>query len=394
MAALLTSEIDDSNKRDIMVEHIDDARRLGADVLPPNINEGEAEFTVKHGKIVFGLLAIKGLGRGAADDIVRVRNEGGPFKDFFDFCERIDQKAVPKAAIERLIKVGAFDCTGAKRSQLWDALAGALQAASQAQEDKKHGQLNLFDTPESANGDGEQKPNEGLRNIPEWIPLEKLKYEKESLDFYVSDHPLGQYEDTLKRFSSHAAANLRDCEPNQEAFIGGMLTVVRFMNTKKARNGNSRYARFKLEDFSGNVECVMWPDDYVKYKDLVVEDKICFVGGIVEKKTDEPILQVTRVITMEQGQLERTTGLVLLLDLTQNEDEDMRRLESIKTVLGRSRGNLPVFLHIRDGAGKWLRMKASDDLRVNPTTLNKADLETILGAGRAEFSRQGNGALR
>ncbi len=396
MAALLTSEIEDSNKRDIMVEHIDDARRLGADVLPPNIQEGEADFTVKNGKIVFGLLAIKGLGRGAAEEIVRARNDGGPFKDFFDFCERIDQKIVPKSGIERLIKVGAFDCTGAKRSQCWDALSGALSAASQAQEDKKHGQLNLFETMESTNGDGDAaaKPNEGLRNIPEWIPLEKLKFEKESLDFYISSHPLGQYEETLKRFSSHAAANLKSCDPNQEVFMGGMLTVVRLMNTKKARNGNSRYARFKLEDFSGAAECVMWPDDYVKYKDLIEEDKICFVTAVVERKTDEPILQVTRVVTKEQGQLERTTGLVLVMDLTDNTDADMRMLESIKSVLGRARGNLPVFLHIRDGMGKWLRMKAGDDCKVNPTTISKADLETILGPGRVEFSRQGNGAAR
>jgi DNA polymerase-3 subunit alpha len=395
MAALLTSEIEDSNKRDIMVEHIDDARRLGAEVLPPNIQHGEAEFTVKEGKIAFGLLAIKGLGRGAAEDIVRARNEGGPFKDFFDFCERIDQKAVPKSAIERLIKVGAFDCTGAKRSQLWDALPGALQAASQAQDDRKHGQMNLFDVLESTNGESNGTTvNEGLRNIPEWIPLEKLKFEKESLDFYISSHPLGQFEDMLKRFSSHAASNLRDCEPNQEVFMGGMLTVVRLMNTKKARNGNSRYARFKLEDFSGAAECVMWPDDFVKYKDLVEEDRICFVGAVVERKTDEPILQVTRILTMEQGQLERTTGLVLVLDLTDDDEADLRKFESIKNVLGRARGSLPVFLHIRDGAGKWLRMKVSDDFRVNPTTINKADLETILGAGRVEFSRQGNGTMR
>src|SRR5205807_3909924 len=177
------------------VEHIDDARRLGSEVLPPNIQDGEADFTVKNNKIVFGLLAIKGLGRGATEEIVRARTEGGPFKDFFDFCERIDQKIVPKSAIERLIKVGAFDCTGAKRSQLWDALPGALQAASQAQEDKKHGQLNLFDALESPGTavPGLEAANEGLRNIPEWIPLEKLKYEKESLDFYISSHPLGQY---------------------------------------------------------------------------------------------------------------------------------------------------------------------------------------------------------
>ena len=394
MAALLTSEIEDSNKRDIMVEHIDDARRLGADVLPPSIQEGEAEFTVKNGKIVFGLLAIKGLGRNAAEDIVRARNEQGPFKDFFDFCERIDHKIVPKSGIERLIKVGAFDCTGAKRSQLWDALGGALQAASQSQVDRKHGQLNLFDAVETANGDGAASPSDGLRNIAEWPPLEKLKYEKESLDFYISSHPLGQYEDTLRRFSNQAAATLKQAEPNQEVFIGGMLTLVRLMNTKKARNGNSRYARFKLEDFSGAAECVMWPDDYVKYKDLVEEDKICFVTAVVERKTDEPILQVTRVVTVEQGQLERTTGLVLLMDLTDDSDADLRRLESIKGILHRSRGNLPVFLHLRDGAGKKLLLKITEDLKINPTTISKADLETILGPGRVEFSRQGNGVGR
>jgi hypothetical protein len=394
MAALLTSEIDDSNKRDIMVEHIDDARRLGSEVLPPNIQDGEAEFTVKNNKIVFGLLAIKGLGRGAAEDIVRARNDGGPFKDFFDFCERIDQKLVPKAGIERLIKVGAFDCTGAKRSQLWDALPGALQAASQAQDDRKHGQLNLFEVMDAGNGDAVPSANDKLKNIPEWVPLEKLKYEKESLDFYISSHPLGQYEETLRRFSGAAANSLKSLDANSEVFIGGMLTVVRFMNTKKARNGSSRYARFKLEDFSGVAECVMWPDDYVKYKDLVEEDKIVFVQAVVERKTEEPILQVTSVMTMEEGQLKRTTGLVMLMDLTDSEDEDLRKMESIRNVLHRSRGNLPVFLHVRDGAGKWLRMKVSDDLRINPATISKADLETILGVGRVEFSRQGNGTGR
>src|SRR5262249_26087696 len=160
-----------------------------------------------------------------------------------------------------------------------------------------------------------------------------------------------------KRFSSHAAANLRMCEANQEVFMGGMLTLVRFMNTKKARNGNTRYARFKLEDFSGAAECVMWPDDYDKFKELHEEDKICMIQAMLERKSVEPTLQVTRILSVEQGQLERTTGLVLVMDLTDNDAEDTRRLESIRSVLLRARGNLPVFLHIRDGGGKWLRMK-------------------------------------
>src|SRR5262249_46671441 len=112
MAALLSSEVEDGNKRDIMVDHIGDARRLGVEVKQPNVNEGEADFTVAGGKILFGLTAIKGVGRGAAEEIVRARKEKGPFRDLFDFCDRVDLRTVPRAAMERLIKAGAMDCFG------------------------------------------------------------------------------------------------------------------------------------------------------------------------------------------------------------------------------------------------------------------------------------------
>src|SRR5439155_1305179 len=131
MAALLSSEIEDGNKRDIMVEHIDDARRLGYPVQPPDVNAGEADFTVAGGKILFGLTAIKGVGRGASEEVVRARREKGPFKDIFDFCERVDLKVVSRAAIEKLIKAGAFDAFGARRAQLWHVLPRALQAAGE-----------------------------------------------------------------------------------------------------------------------------------------------------------------------------------------------------------------------------------------------------------------------
>src|SRR5262249_37691518 len=134
--------------------------------------------------------------------------------------------------------------------------------------------LNLFETMGDADKSAADDKTEGLPNVPEWQASEKLKYEKEALDFYISSHPLAQYEEVLRRFAPYSAGNLKHCDPQQEIFLGGMLTQVRFFNTKKARNGNTRYARFKLEDTTGQVECVMWPDDYVRYKDLVVEDHI------------------------------------------------------------------------------------------------------------------------
>jgi DNA polymerase-3 subunit alpha len=383
MAALLSSEIDDSNKRDIMVQHIEDARKLGVEVLPPDVREGEADFTVKEGKILFGLLAIKGVGRGAVDEVVRARGEEGPFKDLFDFCERVDLKLVPQAAIEKLIKAGAFDRLGpAARAQLMEALPRAIQAASAVQEDRRHGQGSLFGPMEGAANAG--APTEGYRDLPEWPASEKLKYEKEALNFYVSSHPLAQHESDIARFATHTVSQLMELPPNQEVFMGGMLTQVRLLNTKKARNGNTRYVRCKLEDFTGAAECVMWPDDYLRYKDLIEEDKICFVAGIVERTREEPGLQLTRVVTLEQGKRERTTGLVLMMGLAHEPAE----LDAIGRVLRRAPGAVPVFVHVQDAAGKWLKLKLGDDYRVNPDKLIKTDLETILGPGRVQLSRQ------
>lgn len=387
MAALLSSEIEDSNKRDIMVQHIDDARRLGAEVQPPNVQTDHVEFTVRDGKILFGLTAIKGLGRSAAGDIVRARHEAGAFRDLFDFCERVDPKIVGKPAIEKLIKSGAFDCLGANRAQLWEALPRAINSAGEAQADRRHGQGSLFgDLEETASP--EAAAVAGLKDIPEWSATEKLKFEKEALDFYISSHPLAQHADDLARFSSHAVNQLGELTINQEVFIGGMLTQVRFMNTKKARNGNSRYVRCRLEDFTGSVECVMWPDDYLKYKEQIEEDRIVFVSGAIERSRDEPGLVLTKVMSVEEGKKQRTTGLVLLMNLGEH---GTAQVDAVANVLRRARGTLPVFLHVQDGAGRWIKLKSGDEFRVNQNILALADLETILGQGRVQYARHGNG---
>src|SRR5262249_8628735 len=139
--------------------------------------------------------------------------------------------------------------------------------------------------------------------------------EKEALDFYITSHPLAQYEEMLRRFSTHSVSQVASLGMNQEVIIGGMLTQVRYQNTKKARNGNTRYLRCRLEDFSGSLECVMWPDDFLRYKDEVHEDRICFVKGSVERTREEPGLVLTRLISIEQAQRELTKGLLLTLSL-------------------------------------------------------------------------------
>jgi DNA polymerase III subunit alpha len=381
MAALLTSEIEDNNKRDIMVEHLGDAKKAGINVLPPCVNRSDAVFTVSGNDVFFGLTAIKGVGRGAAEDIVRARNEGGTFRDVFDFCERIDPKIVPRAALEKLIKAGAMDCFG-RRSQIMHVLAGALQAGAESQADRRRGQKNLFGEGDGGNEAANGEIASTLPDIPEWPETEKLKYEKEVLDFYLSSHPLARFEKELQRFGTHKIGQLRELGNGQEVLVGGMLGSVRFMNTKSARNGNSRFVRCTIEDFSGQVECLMWPDDLTKHKDDFEDDRVCFVRGIFDRSRERPVLILNRVLTVEQAQREQTRGLWLLLSLVTNTAQD---IEAVGRILRRTPGSCPVHVMIRDADAKHAMLKLGSEFAVNPTAFSIGEIETLLGAGNVKF---------
>ena len=240
-------------------------------MLPPDVNRGEPDFTVRDGKIVFGLIAIKGLGRGAAEEIVRAREEKGPFRDLFDFCERIDTKTVHQGghrAAHQGRGVDAFAQPFAHRAQLLAALPGAIQAAEDMQKDRRRGQRSIFDLME-ADGDGERRraANETtpLPNVPRWSNTEQLKYEKEALDFYFSSHPLAEFDAALKRFASHTCAMVNDATSGTEVRFGGMISPMRFMNTKKGgplrplqgrglhRPGRVRHVAERLATVHGRV---------------------------------------------------------------------------------------------------------------------------------------------
>lgn len=386
MAALLSSEIDDGNKRDMLVDHIGDARKFGVQVLTPDVNRGEADFTVFNGQIVFGLTAIKGLGRGAAENIVLARNEKGAFRDLFDFCERVDQRIVTKSAIEKLIMAGAMDAFArpfAHRAQLLAALSAAVQNAEVRQKDKQSGQMTFFDMLEpAANGDGEAASDteSSLPNVPRWTNTEQLKAEKEALDFYFSSHPLAEFDKELKRFITHEIGKLRDLENGQEVRIGGMITQVRFMNTKKG----DRFVRCKLEDFTGQAECVMWPSDYSRYKEAFVDDKIYLYEASVEwGDREDPIIVLRRLLSIDQARKELTKGLILKLALGRHGRES---IDGIERILKRTPGPCTVYLVVRDPAGRSAQLRLSDELKVHPAQVNVTELEMLLGEGAVVFT--------
>jgi len=375
MAALLTSEIDDANKREIMVDHIADARRLGVEVLPPDINRSESDFSVSEGRIVFGLAAIKGCGRNATDAIVRAREEGGPFRDLYDFCERIDSRLVTKAAIERLIKAGAFDKLPGHRAQQLALLPRAVQLAQERQSDKRRGQSSLFGV---AAVESETTPTpHGMPEVPPWPEQQKLKYEKEVLDFYFSSHPLAELEKEISRYASHKVDQLKGVPADTEVTLGGMLSQVRIMSYKKPqRNGHTRYGRCKVEDLTGTLEAVIWGEEFHRYKDHFKEDEILLIRGKLERKTDEPTLQITRLITLEEARQEMATTLHLLFKLPKNTPLDVDRLSSI---LKKTPGTVEVMLTIKDGQGRVCVLKLGRDHYINPATFHKEELEEMLG---------------
>jgi DNA polymerase-3 subunit alpha len=386
MAALLSSEVDDGNKRDIMVDHIADARRFGVSVLPPDVNRGDPDFTVTSGQIIFGLVAIKGLGRGAAESLVASRAEKGPFKDLYDFCERIDTRNVPRSAIERMIKAGAFDSFAepfAHRAQVMAALPGALQAAEEMQNDRRHGQRSIFDVMEDSSEDNKGAGiNPPLPSVPRWSNTDQLKFEKEALDFYFSSHPLAEYDADLKRYSSHSALEVNEAKHGSEARFGGMITQMRAMTTKRG----GRYVRCKVEDFTGQIECVMWPDDFTRYANDFADDRIFLFEAIVEddnRNGGSKVVVLRKLMTIEQARKELTKGMIINVRLGQHGPDTVDRIGSI---LKRKPGPCSVYMQVNDIDGKKAQFRLGDDYRVNPAEVSVDELEMLLGGGAIVFT--------
>ncbi len=391
MAALLSSEIDEGNKRDLMVDHIADARRLGVDVEAPNVNKGQPDFDVVNGKIVFGLTALKGLGRGASEEVVNAREKGGPYRDLFDFCDRVDLRTVKTVQIEKLIKGGAMDCFGKdKRNAMMHALPRAVAAAEEKVVDKRRGQksmADLFGGGDDGGGGGGLAFAEVLPDIPEWPDLEKLKFEKEVLDFYMSSHPLAQYDEQLRRFRSADAVQCGKMKAGTEVRLAGMVVEVIPKLVSKGRNAGNRWAIVRIEDFSGAVKCILWSDQFQRFGDLVKADAILLFDGKVEWRegSGEPDVIVDKVMTMDEAKADLTRGLVLRM--TYRTDDDGRQtFESVGKILKKARGACPVYLSVSDAGGRAAQFKLSADFFVNPTQVAVEQLEMILGPGSVLFT--------
>ena len=300
-AALLTCDKDDT---DAIVKFIAEAKGHGISVLRPDVNESDTNFTVvraanmvpqPQGAIRFGLGAVKGVGEGAVEVIQAARAETGPFRSLFDFCKRVDGRKVNRKVIEALIKSGAFDgqakAAGISRARLYGALGTASDRAAAAQRDKESGQtslLGLFGGAGAAAGPStgrgqqarpEANGDEVYPEVDEWLPKEMLAYEKESLGFYISGHPLDRFAGEIRRFTNATTANCMQKGVRAEVTLAGV--VVDFQE-RSMKSGNGKYAFFKLEDQAGQIELMVGSKKLDDYRDILTRDDPLLVTGTVD----------------------------------------------------------------------------------------------------------------
>ena len=294
MAALLTSVMDFTGK---ITEYTLTCRQMGIEILPPDINEGEARFTPSEAGIRYGLAAIKSVGKPIIDAIVEERRAGGAFLSLKDFCSRMNGKAVNKRALESFIKAGALDCLEGTRKQKMSAYAGILDGISQEKKVTMTGQMSLFDFAD------EEEKEELETKLPEVGEYDKemiLGFEKEVLGVYISGHPLEDYIPVMEKNITRTTADFIVAEgetapqvrDNETAVIGGMI-VDKVVKTTRT---NSLMAFITLEDLMGTVEIIVFPKDYETYRSLLETDRKVFVKGRITVEEDKPAKMICQKI--------------------------------------------------------------------------------------------------
>lgn len=371
MAALLTGDIPNRNfkRKDGLVEHLEDCQRMNIPVEAPNVNTCRADFSVADGKIFFGLSAIKGCGGSAAEAIAAQRMKNGPFRDIFDFCERVDVSQCGRATIEALIRAGGMDCFGARRSQLMAVVEKALQGGASKLKDRKSGQMSLFDDFEEVIEDTKIV----LPDIPEFPEKELLSMEKEVLGYYLTAHPLSAYEKSLKAFCSHTSSTIKLCKNRDEVLMGGMISSIKIAHTKNPKPGqSSKYANFDLEDMDGFVRSICWPDGMEKYGDMIQPDSVVLVRGKVDKRgEDEVNFIVDEMIPIADADTKFTTGIHIMYDQDKHKPE---LINKIREVLRGYPGPRDVLFAIRLETGETVHVKSSKQrVAINPELRTRLD---------------------
>jgi len=332
MGALLSSEMGNAEK---ILRYLSECREKRVEVLPPDVNESQQDFVVGGGKIRFGLAAVKNVGLTAIQSILTGREEKGDFSSLADFVLKVDLRKVNKRVIESLIKCGAFDRTGPHRAQLLAGLEEAMEWAQTLERERSNFQMIMFGSlqPTGANA------QPALPDVPDWPEGQRLAFEKETLGFYLTGHPLTPYIETLQRLATTNTQRIREVADGQEIVIGGVVSTLKEINTKKG----DRMAFVTLEDLNGVVEVIIFSELYKSSTLLLKSEDPVFIRGRVDAGEESIKVIATEVFPFEQAVSQLTTSVHLRV---RSEGLGREDLVAIKEIFRDCRGNCPAYLHL------------------------------------------------
>ncbi len=371
VAALLTCECGD---RDKLSEYLNEARRMGIRVLPPDVSRSLVDFSVEGDTIRFGLGAIKGVGQAAAEAIVAARAEGATFASVFDLCERVPAHAVNKATLEALVSAGAFDRTGATRAQVSSVLDRALSLASETHADRTVGQTGLFA------GASVEAASPSYPDVPPWDMRDLLAREKDALGYYVTSHPLSSHEAALRRHATVTTASLAEVPERRTVRVGGLVTGFRTSVVKTGPNEGKKMGFFRLEDFSGSVAAVVFTRVFAESAPLLENERVVLCEGDVDASREEPTLRVSKVVAIEDADRALARGILVRLG-----PAAPTTLDAVKAVLKSASGPLPVAFEVRPDARSRVVVKAGPSWSVSAAPDLLARLAVVPGVRGAEY---------
>lgn len=364
MAALLTQ---DMGVQDKTIKNIAECREMGIKILPPDINESHADFAVAGEGIRFGLAAVKNVGIKAVESIIEAREKGGHFRDLSDFFKRIEGSKVNRRVLEGLIQCGAFDFTGIHRARLFESLDSIVKFYGGSHDPN---QLTIFS---SLAGDNTGfKGMLELADVGEWEQREKLKREKEALGFYITGHPLEEYKREVGLFATHTVEGILNLKEKAEVKAAGVIENLKMKRTKKG----DMMAILDLEDQTGSVEVVVFPDAYSRYSVFLKSEDPLMITGIAEADDNRSKIIAKELESLGTLRMKAVKTVELGLD---GKTVSKVQLEEIRDIFFRNPGECLVLFRMDMGEGEDIIIAPNNHYRISPTSEMLREVELLTG---------------
>jgi DNA polymerase-3 subunit alpha len=372
MAALLTSETGNVAK---VVKYINECREMNIRVLPPDINASEWTFTPVRDErgdaIRFGLGAVKNVGQGAVEAIIKARQKAGRFRSIFQFCEDADMGAINRRVMESLVRAGALDGLEGTRAQLLLALDGAIEGGNRASKDREYGQGGLFGALIA-----EDHPEPALPKTNDWTPREKLQGEKEMLGFYVTGHPLDSHQEKICELATHDSTQLEGLEKGAEVALCGILTGVQ---RRRNREGKP-WASVVIEDRVGCIDAMVFTTSYDGLAPLLIEDQAVLIRGSALPEEGNPTkVSIKEIVPLDVARVPLPSIIGIKVFVGRN---GMDRAAELQSLFGRKRGDTQVRLRLE--SSKDFSVLLDVPAKVRPDKEFHTEIVRICGPGMIE----------